>query len=321
MVQVSSQLSTGLPGLDRALRGLIPGDNIVWRIHSVEDYVPFVEPYCQSASDHGKRLVYFRFADHAPLLGDHADVDVLRVDPRAGFESFIAEIHAAIERSGRGAWYLFDRLSDLAVAWRSDTMLANFFLLTCPYLYDVEAIAYFALDRHVHAPVAPDTIKDTAQVILDVFRHRGQLYVHPIKVQQRHSPTMYMLHRWEHDDFLPVAESSTTAEILSAAPCLPMDAHRASQGVWHGAFVRAADAQHGLRRAEASEGQARDALREVLQTAVTRDAHMLDLLEHHLSIDDVLAIGRRIIGTGLIGGKAIGMLLARAILRPSDPRW
>ncbi len=32
-------------------------------------------------------------------------------------------------------------------------------------------------------------------------------------------------------------------------------------------------------------------------------------------------IGKRMIGTGLIGGKSVGMLLARAILRRSDPEW
>lgn len=239
MVQVDAHLSTGLPGLDRALRGLIPGDNIVWQIDCLEDYVPFVQPYCQSACERGRRLVYLRFADHEPLLPAGQDVDVHALDPRTGFEAFIAGIHQVIGESGRGTWYLFDCLSDLAVAWRSDTMLGNFFLLTCPYLYDVEAIAYFALDRHAHAPVAPDTIKDTAQVVLDVYRHKGELYVHPVKVQQRHSPTMYTLHRWEEDDFLPVAESSTTAEILSTAPCLPMEANRSRQGVWYGEFRRA----------------------------------------------------------------------------------
>ncbi len=38
MTQVNSRLSTGLPGLDKTLRGLIPGDNVVWQVDSVEDY-------------------------------------------------------------------------------------------------------------------------------------------------------------------------------------------------------------------------------------------------------------------------------------------
>ena len=321
MGQVNVHLNTGLPGLDRALRGLIPGDNIVFQVDSVDDYQPFVQPYCQSVCDRGGRLVYFRFAEHEPLVADHPHVDIHRLDPHAGFESFIAQIHRAIGQSERGGWYLFDCLSDLAVAWRSDVMLSNFFVLTCPYLYDVEAIAYFALDRRVHAPVVPTVIKDTAQVILDVYRHKQQLYVHPIKVQQRHSPTMYMLHVWEEEDFTPVAESSTTAEILSTVPCLPWDPDRLKQGVWHGTFRRAEAALQASHQHEASDRQTRDALRQVLLTAITRDERMLGLLQQHLTIEDVLAIGRRIVGTGLIGGKAIGMLLARAILQRTHPKW
>ena len=45
MAQVSAQLSTGLPGFDRVLKGLIPGDNIVWQVGSIDDYVPFIEPH------------------------------------------------------------------------------------------------------------------------------------------------------------------------------------------------------------------------------------------------------------------------------------
>ena len=41
--------STGLPALDAILEGLIDGDNVVWQVGSVEDYLPFVRPYCEEA--------------------------------------------------------------------------------------------------------------------------------------------------------------------------------------------------------------------------------------------------------------------------------
>jgi len=43
MARMRVQLSTGLPELDRAFRGLMPGDNIVWQVDSIEDYLPFVD--------------------------------------------------------------------------------------------------------------------------------------------------------------------------------------------------------------------------------------------------------------------------------------
>ena len=54
---------------------------------------------------------------------------------------------------------------------------------------------------------------------------------------------------------------------------------------------------------------------------ISRDDRLLPLVERYLTLSDVLEIWKRMIGSGLIGGKSVGMILARAILRASDPRW
>ena len=151
MVQIESQLSTGLVGLDRLLKGLMSGDSIVWQVDSVEDYQPLVKPYCQNAAVSGQRAVYFRFARHKPLVSDDSDVEIHHLHPEDGFEHFITEIHNVIKSVGQGGYYLFDCLSDLAADWCSDRMLGNFFMLTCPYLHDHGAIAYFAVIRNRHS--------------------------------------------------------------------------------------------------------------------------------------------------------------------------
>ena len=46
---IDAKLSTGLPGLDRMLKGLIPGDNIVWQFNEIADYAAFVKPFCAFA--------------------------------------------------------------------------------------------------------------------------------------------------------------------------------------------------------------------------------------------------------------------------------
>ena len=46
---IDVQLSTGVPGLDRLLRGLIAGDNLVWQVDAIEHFAPFVPPYCRHA--------------------------------------------------------------------------------------------------------------------------------------------------------------------------------------------------------------------------------------------------------------------------------
>ncbi len=66
--------------------------------------------------------------------------------------------------------------------WYSDQMLGNFFMLTCPYLYDLETVAYFALLRGHHSFHATAPILDTTQLFSDVYRHHDELYIRPLKV-------------------------------------------------------------------------------------------------------------------------------------------
>ncbi len=184
----SETLSTGLPGLDRVFTGLLPGDNIVWQVDVVEDYRPFVDPFVRDAIARGKRLVYFRFARHPELVPRGIGAEIHTLHPEVGFETFTARIHKVIEEAGRGAFYVFDCLSDLAADWYSDLMLGNFFMVTCPYLYDLETVTYFALLRDGHSFDAVSSIRDTTQLLIDVFRHKERLYVHPLKVDRRSLP-------------------------------------------------------------------------------------------------------------------------------------
>ena len=216
-------LTTGLPGLDQALKGILPGDNIVWQVDAIEDYTAVVAPYCRAGLQSGRKVIYFRFASHAPVVPHDCMVEVHELNPAEGFETFIATIHAVIENAGRGAWYIFDCMSELAADWYSDPMLGNFFLLTCPYLYDLETVAYFAIFRNHHGSRAIRPISETTQLFLELYRHAGTLYVHPLKVQFRYSPTMNMLHAWEGDEFRPVTSSALISSILTSVNWSDLD--------------------------------------------------------------------------------------------------
>jgi hypothetical protein len=321
MTAVSAQLSTGLPGLDQMLKGLLAGDNIVWEVDRIEDYVPFVDPYWRGAVARGQRVIYFRFASHAPLVPEGAGGETVEIHPEAGFETFLGAIHRTIERAGRGAFYIFDCLSELAVDWYSDQMLGNFFMLTCPYLYDLETIAYFALLRNYHSSHATTPIADTTQLLLDVYRHKGMLYVQPIKVEHRYSPTMYMLHAWEGDAFPAVRESATIAEILTSSPWLQLESEHSTVGVWHRTFLKAEETLEAIRRGERPAAEGNEYFHRLLRMAISRDKRVLGLAERYFTLANIIEAGKRMIGTGLVGGKSVGMLLARAILRHEKPRW
>ena len=58
---------------------------------------------------------------------------------------------------------------------------------------------------------------------------------------------------------------------------------------------------------------------QMIRMAVTRETRLLNLVKQYFGYCDIVEIGKRMIGTGLIGGKSVGMLLARAIIRKNDP--
>ncbi|MHC5007761.1 MAG: PEP/pyruvate-binding domain-containing protein [Planctomycetota bacterium] len=312
--------STGLPGLDKVLNGILVGDNIVWQVDSIEEYKAFVRPFGQAARTAGRKLIYFRFANHPPVLDASEVTAIHELDPEQGFENFIAAVHEVLREAGRGPFYVFDCLSDLAVNWYSDQMLGNFFMLTCPYLYDLETVAYFALFRNKHSSRATKPISATTQLFVDVYNYDDRYFVRPLKVLHRYSSTMHMLHEWRGQEFRPVAASTLISEILTASEWSGLSAD-SRPSWWEREF---SETQELLERDDSGNADKQEKHEQFMRLArmiISRDEGILKLVAAHLSLKDILYIRRRMIGTGLIGGKAVGMLVARAILDRSNPKF
>lgn len=321
MPDAQTSFSTGMPGLDRVLSGLRAGDNVVWEVDSIREYRPFLEPLVHEAARRQQPLIYFRFARHAPLLPKDSPATLHQLDPQEGFERFLTGILDVIEHAGPGAYYIFDCLSDLAADWFSDRMLGNFFMITCPYLYEMDTIAYFALQKHLHSTHASGAIFNTAQVIIEVYRKEDRLFIHPLKVWQRSSPTMYTLHSWEGAEFKPVTSSATITDILARVPkpWLEFTIHR--PGIWGQTFQRAQQMANDLRASLTINFEAEALFDRLIKMVATRDKRMAALVREYLTLADLVEIMQRMVGTGLIGGKSLGMLLARAILLRSNSHW
>ena len=316
----ATALTTGLPGLDRVLKGILPGDNIVWQVDTIGDYMAMVGPYCQAGVESGRKVIYFRFAGHPPVVHLDSGVEVHQLDPAEGFETFVAKIHAVIERAGRGALYIFDCLSELAADWYSDPMLGNFFTLTCPYLYDLETVAYFALFRNYHSSRALRPITETTQLFLELYRHSGILYVHPLKVQFRYSPTMNLLHAWEGEEFKPVTSSVLISSILSSVNWSDLNSD-ARAGIWERTFAEAQAVSEAVKAGSCPPPREQATFLHLSRMAISRDPKMLTLVSRYLSLDDILNLWKRMIGSGLVGGKTVGMLVARGILKQHGSRF
>jgi hypothetical protein len=215
-------IPSGIQALDDVLQGLRLGDNVVWQVERLEDYQYFAKPFIKTAIASNRRMVYLRFAYHPPVLEPSPGLETIELNPALGFDHFTRETQHLIEAYGHGVMYVFDNLSALVVEWATDELLANFFQITCPFLSELNTIAYFALTRGQHAHQAVARIRDTTQILVDVYQIQGQMHIHPIKVWDRYSPQMFLPHLVTGKRWAPLSQSQEAAKVLSSAHHSPL---------------------------------------------------------------------------------------------------
>lgn len=323
--KIEMQFSTGILAIDEILQGVLPGDNIVFQVDEIGDYKIFVKHFCVNANKENKDLIYCRFAQHEYLIPKDVKVTVYELNPKKGFDFFLSEIINLIEIHGTGACYVFDSLSDLTVDWYSDVMLGNFYMLVCPYLYDFKTVAFFALFRHYHDSTTFKDIHNTSQVVIDVYHDKDNTYyIHPLKVFNRFTPTIFMLHKCENltdpkCKFKTIKESAIISKVLSEKHYLWLDYSIQHIDAWHLTFQKAQETLEGLILGEISLKQSEKFKKRLLKKIITQDERLFTLAMNYFDLEDLLTIRKRMIGTGFIGGKALGMLLARKIIKIKDP--
>ena len=309
-----STTHSGIQALDEVLHGIRLGDNVVWQVDSIEDYRYFAEPFAEAAIVAGRRLVYLRFASHPPVLAPRPGMETIELDPSLGFDYFTREVHLLIEAQGPEVMYIFDSLSALVVEWATDELLANFFQITCPFLYELNTVAYFALTRGQHAHYAVARIRDTTQILVDVYHAKGQMHIHPIKVWDRYSPQMFLPHLVAGENWLPLSHSREAAEVLvSAHQSSLLDTTR-PLAPWESVYQKLlhySDTPSGFDKEDPEQLALKQELGRML---IGHHPVFNRLADRYFTLDDLFAIRNRLIGAGRIGGKAAGMLLAQRIL-------
>jgi hypothetical protein len=307
---MASWASTGLNGLDEILCGLNKGDNVVWQVDNIEDYCHFVTPYVRKAVDDGRHVAYMRFARHKPLVEEQPGVTIYQLDPTSGFETFSTQVHTIISQEGPQAYYVFDCLSDLLFAWATDMMIGNFFMVTCPYLFELDTIAYFAILRNHHSFKTIARIRGTTQLLLDAYHFENQYYIHPLKVWNRYSPMMFLPHIQKDKCFKPIISSVDAAKLFSHITRNGMEGSARTLDYWDRLFMKA----ENLLTAPTDSAEVNEIVEQLCRIMVGREKRIWELARSQFSLQDLINIKSRSIGTGFVGGKATGMLLAQKIL-------
>ncbi len=308
------RIESGIPEMDKALDNIRLGDNVVWRVSELDDFLYFMEPYLEQAIRDKRNIIYFRFASHPPLIKDRPEVKTIQVPLSHRFETFTVEIHNEIEKAGRDAFYIFDVLSELQAAWATDLMMGNFFRVTCPFLFILDTVAFFPIIRGKHSVHAINKILNTTQLFFDVYKDSKNIYVRPEKVWNRNSDTMFRPHIFnpEIGSFRPILDGVKAGRFYQTLKKAQREAGEQYMDSWDRFFNRVKDFYH-------SGEDITDQCGRMCDIMMTRDEKMRALVKKHFEPADYFEVRDHMVGTGMIGGKACGMLLARAIIRNEAP--
>ncbi len=310
----SKIISSGLAQLDDLLQGLRPGDNVVWQIDRMDEYVHFAGLFAAQAVLIGAVCVYFRFAPHPPVVMSNKNVSIIQIDPSPGFDYFSGKVHETIEKQGKGAYFIFDNLSSLVTEWATDELLANFYQVTCPYIFEQDDMAYFALTRGQHNYNTIATIRDTTQILIDVYHIDDNTYIHPLKVWNRYSQQMFLPHLAGEREWTPIFRSGDAATVLSASRKQLVRTLPDSSAPWNSVYRKLVQYQNSTIDTPGAALEAAFLKRELTRMMLGNHSQLNNLADRYLTVEDLFQIRSRLIGTGQIGGKAAGMLLARRVL-------
>ena len=332
------RIKSGIPGLDQALDNIRLGDNVVWNVTNLNEFSYFVDPYVKQAKEDNRNLIYIRFANHPPLIEMTEDdfklleieennpetefcmierdgIKIYKVNPYNQFETFTLEVHRIIEKEGFDAFYVFDCLSDLQAVWSTDLMMGNFFKVTCPFLFQLDTVAYFPIIRGRHSFDAIAKIRETTQLFLNVHSNSPEeVYVSPLKVWNRYSQTMFLGHKFNpRTGFVKVLQDGQ--EVSKYYKTInDSDKHQGGQILdsWERYMLQV--------RMKYEEGQnIDDECDKICELMMTKDEKMLSKIKEYFTFEDYITIYDRRVGSGLVGGKSCGMLLARKIIEKERP--
>ena len=307
---------SGIPALDQVLDNIRMGDNVVWRVSDLDEFRRFADPFVEQAKKDGRNIIYFRFASHPELVPECPEVKRICVPLSHRFETFTVEIHKAIEQEGRDAFYVFDCLSELQTAWATDLMMGNFFRVTCPFLFILDTVAFFPIIRGRHSFNAITKIMNTTQLFLDVYSDAGRetVYIRPQKVWNRSSETMFLPHLYKPAEgtIRPIQDGVQTSRFYQVMNSCQRTLEEQYVDSWDRFFTQAKVLHENRIPVEEQCGR-------MCNIMMTRDERLRVLVKKHFKPEDYFRVRDHMVGTGMVGGKTCGMLLARAIIRNLAP--
>jgi transcriptional regulator with PAS, ATPase and Fis domain len=206
-----SKPTTGIPEVDKAIGGVIAGDNLVWEIDSGVSGDHFISRFVAACEKASVPVVYVSFnrspqtiaSKYAKLMspGRFSLIDCFSSGKGNSDEMFLkffddpardvvhAPVHIAdpsdpgrleqalIEvgtRGGQSANYVFDSLTGMLDLWGDENRIVRLFGHLCPRLYDLSTLAYWLIETEAHSEAFLAKVRHITQVVVDISLSNGQ---------------------------------------------------------------------------------------------------------------------------------------------------
>ena len=178
----------------------------------------------------------------------------------------------------------------------------------------MDTVAFFPLIRGRHSLASIARIQDTTQLFLDVYSEGKAVYVRPEKVWNRESETMFLPHLYnpENGSFKPLLDGIRASRFYQVMNRQQRPGSEQSTDSWDRFF-------NLTRRMHEAGMDVSDSCDRMCRIMMTRDEKMREMIREHFKPEDYFYVCDHMIGTGMIGGKACGMLLARKIIENTPP--
>ncbi|MCL2244671.1 MAG: PEP/pyruvate-binding domain-containing protein, partial [Treponema sp.] len=128
-------------------------------------------------------------------------------------------------------------------------------------------------------------------------------YIHPLKVWERYSPTMFFPHLVDSEKVVPITSSADAASLFSG-----MGQGIKARDYWD---ITLEKAHNTINESEENQRAMKKLL---ISLIIGKEPRISELAESYFSLRDIIDIASREIGSGFIGGKSVGMLLGRKVV-------
>ncbi|WP_303851992.1 PEP/pyruvate-binding domain-containing protein [Seleniivibrio woodruffii] len=286
--------------------GLRQGDSVVFQMETPQSYLQIAETLISDMEGYNGKFHFISFCRDLNQDISSDNLTVFHVDPSAGFEHFVEECSRYVMNVDDGDIILMDCLTGLMGHWGSDWLIGYAYQLIMDFAKMRALTTFTAMQRKCHRQFTSKKITEVATVSVRVMRdNMGRYCLVPRKAKDRHSAAMYKPYIMEPKKGVRPVQDTLEALKMQNPPDRRSDMQYFS--CLDNLFLGD----------ENADGQ--EAVNRLCRVLLGMDERILELAAKNFTLEEMKIIRKRTIGSGFIGGKAAGMLIARKIIREKLP--